>query len=259
MTDSFLIDRIPATSLFRDMLNGTQHIRILYITGEAKMGKSRLIREYQRIALHEKNGSCALVDHHRSKLHTYDDLLHTIVQQIGPKRFPKYKEVHDELSKRSNVEINAFAVLFSRISANTSGKDEARERRRLTAALLEDLQDMPSLIPVILLFDAFEKCDEQSRNWLFEHLMTGTCQIPHVWVVVAGQQVPPPLLTWEHACTTYPLLPVSLDDHRTYCSEIGAELSDEKIEMCHHMFEGKPGLFVEFVGTHFGRRINPDG
>lgn len=254
MTDSFLIDRVPPISLFRDMLSGAQQLRILRILGEAKMGKSRLIREYRRIVIQEWNGHCALVDHYRSKLQSYDDILHTIVQQLGSQHFPNYQAVYNELVNQAKVDIKGLAALFSTISVNTSGRNEARQWRKLTMAFLEDLQKTSSIAPIVLLFDAFEKSDEQVQSWLYEHFMTGIYQMPHVWIVVAGQQIPSPLLTWEHTCHTYLLPPVSIDDHRAYCAEIGAELSDDFIEKCHKMFQGKPGLIVEFVGTSFGRK-----
>jgi hypothetical protein len=255
MPDTFLIDRHPAVALLHAMLTGQRPEHILRLTGEAKMGKSHLLRRYRRTAQHEHQARCALIDL-RFHLQGYDDLMYAIAQQLGTEHFAHYQTAQDELVRRPQMEVNRLTALLSRVSLGAAGdKDTAStQRRRFTTAFLQDLEALPSSPPVLIMFDVFEGAAPSIRDWLHEHLLTGLCRLPHVWTVVAGRSLPEPLISWCDTCHTHELPSVSLEDHRRYCRHIGAELSDEIIEVLHNVLDGKPGLFVEMVASKYGRR-----
>lgn len=248
MSDTVLIDRIPTLELFRAMLDGAQHERILRVTGTEKMGKTRLLREYRRIAEQDYHTRCALIDL-RSKLQNHDDFLYAISQQIGVAYFPKYHAVHDDLAQQTSIQVSNIRLILSQFTARSEQDEDRveRQRRRLTDAFVQDLQMMPPSLPVVLLFDAFEQANDTIQAWLNEQFLLGVCQLPHVYVVFAGRQLPEPLASWQSTCCSHELPPVGLEDHRRYCIEIGINVSDETLVAFHTAFDGRPGYFVEFA------------
>jgi len=250
-----LIDRQPAINLFRAMLGGKRRERILRLVGDPKMGKTHMLRVYRHTAEEEFGARCALIDL-RSKVQDSSDLLHAAVQQLGSSCFESYQTIHDEWARRPHVQIRGLTALLSIVllRSERTGQTEQLQRQRLTRAFSRDLAAAPATPPIVLLFDAFEQADRSVQAWLDDDLMVGLSRIPHVWVVVAGRTLPAPLATWQDTCCLHQLLPVSLDDHRWYCTNIEADLSDDQIVAFHVAFDGKPGLFVELVTPKFGRR-----
>jgi len=60
--ESQLMNCEPHVKIYRDMLRREVSERVLLIKGEAKMGKSNLLRVFRRIGEQEKQANCALVD-----------------------------------------------------------------------------------------------------------------------------------------------------------------------------------------------------
>jgi hypothetical protein len=80
MSDTILLDRIPAIKMFTLMLEGNG-MRVLRITSAEKMGKSRLLREFRKLCYEKWNGCCALIDL-RSKFQSYSDIFFQLTQQV---------------------------------------------------------------------------------------------------------------------------------------------------------------------------------
>ncbi len=84
MSENLLIGRSLATDRFREMLAGSRRERILRVTGDEKMGKSRLMREYRHIAEEEFRAQSALIDlRSQLKKKNQGNVLDTVCQQIG--------------------------------------------------------------------------------------------------------------------------------------------------------------------------------
>lgn len=256
MSETFLIDRIPAIKLFSDMLEGKSNNRILRIVGAGKMGKSRLLREYRKLTLEKKAGDCALIDL-RSKFQNYGDIVFQITQQVPVVEFTNFSNVQQQLSSAPKVEVTRSNLLFSTMSVNMPDQrdDSADEyaRQKITSAFCKDISSAKLGHPTVLLFDTFDGASVNIQNWLNEQILVALFQMPNIYIVVAGRELPDlPDILLENS-ETYELSPVSLDDHMSYCSSLGLNVSQEVIEAFHDAFDGIPGLFSEYASKLKGK------
>jgi hypothetical protein len=102
MSETFLIDRIPAIKIFSDMLDETSNKRILRIIGAEKMGKSRLMREYRKLTLEKWMGNCALIDL-RLTFQSYGDIVFQITQQTPNIEYTNFSDAQQQLSTTPKV------------------------------------------------------------------------------------------------------------------------------------------------------------
>jgi len=256
MPDILLIDRKPAMNHFVNMLDGTSTKRVLRITGPEKMGKSRLLREYSRLSKEHWRAQCALSDL-RSKLQGFDDILFNITQHIGSVYFPNYRATQGERTQ-PRIEISRLSQLFSLLNINMAENktSEEQHRRRITSAFMQDLHLMPPNIPVILLFDAYEEASANIQDWINEQLISGLIQLPNVYIVLAGRNLPEVPQTWLDVCFSYELPPVLFEDQKDYCIRVGIDLEDDVIRAFHEAFDGRPGLFAEYTSKFPIKKLN---
>ena len=252
-----MIGRKPAVERFRQMLSGSLHERILRVSGAEKMGKSRLMREYRRIAINEFRAQCALIDlRPQLQKQNHGDVLEAISQQLGSTYFPKYRAVRDKISTQNTVQVRGVTQIFSKLFIRSESDEDVAEnqRRRLTEAILEDLQTIPSQLLILLLLDSFEQAEAPVRAWINNQLLTGLSGLPNMYTVVAGRQLPEPHAAWQDIASEYDLPQVGEEDYLKYCTSIGIVPEDSVIKAFHRAFEGKPGLFVE-VASKLGRGV----
>jgi hypothetical protein len=247
MSDTTLIDRKPAIAMFMSMFDSAPNKRVLRVTGLEKMGKSRVLREYFRIAREQWRAQCTLSDL-RSKLQSCDDILFSITEQIGAVYFPNYQAIQNN-PVSPKIDIRGVGQLLSILNVtNVQNKDaEEQYRRRITSAFIKDLRCMPANIPIVLLFDAFEEANIQLQHWINEQLISGLIQLPNVYIVLAGRNLPEAPQTWLDTCQSYDLPPVRFEDQKEYCLLNGISLDDDVIFAFHEAFDGKPGLFAEYT------------
>ena len=111
MSDTILIDRVPAIKMFTFMLEG-HGTRVLRITGAEKMGKSRLLREFRKLSSENWNSCCVLIDL-RSKFQSYSDIVFQITQQIPGLEFNNFFETWQKIQSDPKVEIKRTNLLLS--------------------------------------------------------------------------------------------------------------------------------------------------
>jgi hypothetical protein len=258
--DTIMMDRKDEIRLYRQILNRQVSKRVLLIKGGPKMGKSQLMREFRRIAQQERQFPCALVDI-RTRGQSYRDVLKLIVQEVGYSYFRRYEEKAGQLSSRSATpavpqgDLATMIALFA-ASQSQAAQSSGDQRDQLTQAFLEDLRLMPPASPVILLLDAFEEANEETRLWIYRELIIGLYRLPNVLTVVAGRELPEPESTWQEASITTELTRVTVEDYKAYCSDMGAtELTEDNIQLFYRGFDGRPGDFAEVVQNFIPRGV----
>jgi hypothetical protein len=257
MRDTKLLDRHIPVVIFKKMLEGESQESILRLIGSEKMGKSRILREFYYISKNDYIASCALIDL-RSKLQSYSELMYGVIEQLGHENFQRYISLQEQFSDQRAVVVSRLGMLFSNlvIRNEQNMKVEETQRLQLTTAFLLDLESLQSIKPVILLFDAFEQGNETTKLWITEQLLIGLCQLPNVHVVIAGRDLPEPLISYNNKCKTHELLPVELDAHLAYCHELGVNLNEPTIIAFVAAFDGNPGLFVEYTSKFIKESID---
>lgn len=120
---------------------------------------------------------------------------------------------------------------------------------------MEELAALPKEEPAILLFDAFDNAEETTQNWLFEHFITRFFTQYHM-SGLSLQAVPfHRLQSLGKTCATRTnYKPFRQKSLRNYCDQIGVddELTDDRINEFHYIFDGKPGLFANLVLPSMG-------
>jgi hypothetical protein len=250
MSEIILIDRKPVVQEFLNLLGSSKGKRILRITGAEKMGKSRLLREFRNISQESSNSHCTLVDL-KSKFQNYGDVIFQITQQLTVLEFKNVVEVQQEMPSPAKIEMNKLNLLLSRISVNLLNDQndtiDSQKRQKLTSAFCRDLKDAQITKPILLQFDSFDCASPKIQDWLNEQLISSLVQIPMVYIILAGRTLPDFPTILEGICDSYVLLPVTLEDHISYCEKLGINISEEVIKAFHDAFNGTPGLFAEYT------------
>jgi hypothetical protein len=252
MSETVLIDRVPALKKFVDMLAGTSSDRrILRIMGAEKMGKSRLLREFRKSSYELYNAHCALVDL-RSKFQSYEDVLYQIVQQVTSIEFKSFTDLQNQMSSPTpKVEISGLRLLLSAMTVNLHGESnsstEIQNRQRLTSSFCRDILSAGLRTPLVIQFDTFDSASPKIQDWLNDQLISSLLQIPNLYIIIAGRTLLDVPSGWVDVCDSYFLPPASLEDHKNYCKSLGIDTSEEVIKALHEVFEGIPGLFAEYA------------
>jgi len=250
MGDTILIDRIPAILKFSAMLEGNSGKRILRIIGTAKMGKSRLLREYKRLALEKEKAYCVLVDL-KSKFQNYEDILFQVIRQLSWLEFKNYLGIQQQIIDSNKVEVKGLNLLWSAVSINLANTQsdsiDGQNRQRLTSAFCQDLIGIELKKPLIIQFDSFDSANPKIQDWVLEQLIPSLLQISLSYIVIAGRTLPEEKEMWVDYCDSYLLQPVTLQDHITYCNNMGIQTSEDVIKAFHNVFDGIPGLFAEYA------------
>lgn len=250
MSETILIDRIQAVQKFNNMLESSSTTRILRIIGEGKMGKSRLLQEFGKLSREKWNAHCAFINL-RSKLQGYSKILFEIKVQIPVSDYANFLETQQQILSNPKVEIEKVNLIFSSLSVNMPDQkrnsDDEHIKQQITSSFCKDLHNASLDYPIVLLFDTFDNAGRNVQNWLNEQFFLEIKQIPHVYLVLAGRSLPEPHDALLDVCETYTLPPVTLDDYISYCDHLGINASREIVEAFHNVFNGTPGLFVEYA------------
>lgn len=255
MTQHPTIDRVPALTLFSDIMHPDTTYRVLRLLGEAKMGKSHLLTKiFPAIARRQYNTECAVVDLRNGI--TVSDILHNVCTQMGGEsRFPAYFAAYADWTNRPAVEVKGLQALLSSISVKAGQSDDPRRKERLLVTKF--LADLTAMAPstLLLMFDAVEQSDPAIQTWLMHDLLPGLTAKPHIRVVVAGRTLPDAAGSYAAYCHTFQLTPV--EDESAYidfCRELNLPIGEQSIKDVARVLDHKPGLFVELVLPKFGRR-----
>jgi hypothetical protein len=240
------MNRKGEVRLYRQMLGQEIPERVTLIEGVAKMGKSRLLREFRRIARQEYKVPCALVDI-RTRGRNYRDILKLAGQELD---YPlqRYEELAGRLQSGTSARSGGAGVDNLLHAVQQHGDSTAQvQQQLLTQAFVDDLTIISARTQIVLILDAFEQANESTRHWIADELLIRLYRLPNVVTVIAGREIPALETTWEDYAITSVLTKVTLEDFQAYCNDIGSKIPDEQIPMLYQGFDGSPGNFAEFT------------
>lgn len=196
-------------------------------------GKSTLLAEYERMA---KACGVQALRINLKKKPRLEECLHYVAVLIGETRFPQFIECYD----------TGCAEPHNRLK-------EAEWQRRLTHLFF---QEFPTgdMAQAVMLFDHYEDCDREFRDWLAKFFLPRLLNKPLVAVIAGREDVesPPP---WEQQCR-FQLDEMPIKWFFWYSERKHANLKKELIETLHSAFQGRPKEFVEFVETAVKRGVS---
>jgi hypothetical protein len=248
----YMIDRKTAVDLFYELLDIDNPMRLLWLYGEGKMGKSCLMGHFHREARH--NGFLCAHLKLESGYTNVSSVLDALKQQLGgAKEFPSHqKAIQKHASQQVKIDVNDVDIKdHSKLFVQTAKDDHSVRMRRseLTDAFLDDMVRLQRKKQKLFLLDAMDKAETEIGRWVQDHLLVGLHRLDNTVVVLAGRDKPILQPPWEFDCHSHKLEPVTVGDYWDYCQQIELQLAMETVETLHTIFFGSPGAFFESVQT----------
>lgn len=225
------IDREFEQELFEELLQRGDEARILAIKGAGGMGKSHLLHHFQyrcRTVKPRTPTSLVALDQ------LPDDSPLVLVQQFAQDLaafgfdFPTFtfyetaRKAHDFTTIRGSVDLRGADLRQARLEVSgvltkieqagpvtigggppTLTPEQQREAHTVSVrAFLQDLAAICQQQPVVLMLDAYERCQPELRRWLIDHLLEHHCfnlerRPAHLLLVLAGRELPEFDLYWS--------------------------------------------------------------
>jgi hypothetical protein len=209
-----LIDRFAEQELFTNLVSFTSLARMLTICDKGGKGKSSLIKRLQyncKYEIRPQVPACLI------ELDRLDDpspfrLIEKIVEELKIKdKFPKFDQLNEarkaknytpfdksDYVNRSNIEARvdvkgpiekgALATgLYAEILQTSSlqiarsdftSEQEQSAQQKCIEAFFEDLRVVCAVQPIVLLLDAWERCNSELRKWTVDELLEKCCFNP---------------------------------------------------------------------------------
>ena len=245
------IDHGDAVDLFRRLLAGDSPHRLLRLTGDAKMGKSHLLRHVFVEIAGEEGVPSVLLDL-REATKSVRDLLAEIERGLRDHLdCSGYQRAERDSLTPGSISIKRTVFFKSRVKVSTAG-DAWDIARLLTVQLAIDLGEADRL--AVVLVDAAEQASTTTQQWLSQTLLPELCRLPQLRVVVAGRTLPEPSSSYAPHCMNHRLDKV--EDPQAYvvfCRDAGIPCPPAFIPEFARVLQFTPGLFVELVVPAYGR------
>lgn len=244
------IDTHEALKLFHQLMEIDSHFRVLYLIGNAKMGKSHLLTKvFPVIAQHKYQARTILIDL-RNRTYAVPDILNIACEQLGPKICHNYYIAYQQLTKHPNSNITRFLSDFSYVDASIEAYNGIQKRDdRLTTQLMLDLSKLQDK-PLVLFFDSVNNASEQAQEWLTTTFLPRVSLFPHIRTIVAGRTLPTAPSSYVDLHQLHQLQPVEEEaEYIAYCQSIQVNLADQVIRSIARDCGYTPGMFVDFLFT----------
>ena len=197
-----LANRTREIQLFEQTLIGAHPKRIFLIQGASGLGKTELLAQFEDCCF-SRNISCASVDL-KATLGIHD-VLSKIRRQLGHDRFPHLVRQVQAFLLGNRVEVTDNELQGEDNQINVVLNVDPQERKdrlvELQSAFFRDLNAFRS--PIVLIFDTFNEVSLDVGAWLEGSCLSEAIAVPHLYVAIAGQNVPKPTLEWRrhyHHC-----------------------------------------------------------
>lgn len=255
MKDSF-INRKKEVQIFQSILNFEVNTRILFIAGEAGMGKSSLLRKYTEICAQEKI-LISTYDYKGGADSPFTQLTKHITD-LGVENF--------EMLKSSFVNIG---IQFSNL-----GKKELFSSTDVQYALtgldlpnrfstLSEITDsfiagllnlLPKNKPIVFLLDSADLAGPVVKQWLVNDFFRIAKENQGVLVVVAGRSVIEPLLELQDYFTRIDLDGIELSEWEEYTKQLSLAVHPEFIHSIHDASKGNPAFMRQVLMAAAGTK-----
>ena len=252
------IDTGEAIEIFRKFLETSSTARVLYITGEAKLGKSHLLTKvFPILVQQEYQARYAIIDL-RYPLPSVPDILSLTVSQLDGIHCTHYQNAHRAWINQPRVKMEHVFLLLSSLtlSARQEQSDLHRNADYLTSQFIKDLEVYDDRL-LLLLIDHVDNANiaEEIRAWLINTFLVQTSLLKHVRVVVAGRSVPEPHGRYATSCLHYQLCPVTKEEeYITYCRRSNIPMVESSVRDFAYYVDYRPGMFVDYIIPKFQQR-----
>ncbi|MEZ5671710.1 MAG: AAA family ATPase [Thiotrichaceae bacterium] len=176
---------------FEQLLQGEAY-RVLLLCGGSGMGKTTLLRTFERIA-HEKPVYYVTPDFKDTIV--LEDIFYLIGDFLEWENLPNLTGCISALHQPETLNVNVSSNWLIGIKQHlhvvlkTESAKERQERwQQLTDSLSKDLKKLSK--PLLILFDTYERADSEIQEWITKSLLARIRLFPQVRIVIAGQQVP---------------------------------------------------------------------
>lgn len=224
-----IADRERELGLFSRIVGRELIPRIMLVEAESGLGKSDLMRMFR----HQCKSECVLIDL-SSASYGVPYVLKSIRRELSLKPMPQLERALHRL-QRSGIQISDVTMEGEEQQMNVFQAQESEEGRYLRLleardALFDDLSDIDQSL--VILFDSYEQAPEELREWLYGLFLSQVVKVPHLTVVVASQQVPPPRTDWQglsQRCSLGPIKDAGAWYRYTQARQLPLSLEEVKV------------------------------
>lgn len=244
------IDTHEAVKLFHQLMQADSRLRILYLIGDANMGKTHLLKKvFPVLAQHQYQSRCVFFDLHKY-ICSVSDILNMVYEQLGSKHCSNYYKASQELMNYNKSDITSVLTEFSSFTTFLGCSNDTRKREdRLTTQLVLDFSKMNDK-PLTLFFDIADNTDEQMQLWTLRTFLMKLSLLSHVRVVVATRtllEVPSDYIDLVHIHQLHPVK--EEEEYIAYCQKLHPILQEQLIRTIARKCDYTPGIFVNYLFT----------
>jgi len=245
------IDTHEAVKLFHHLMEPEHRFRILYLIGQANMGKSHLLTKvFPIIVEHKYHARHILIDLRNTPISSVPDILNTVCAQLGPQNCSNYYHAYQKLMGESSSGITRLLTDFSYLDTSPTAYSDIQKRDdRLTTQFMLDLSGLQDK-PVVFFFDSFDQATAQMQIWLTTSFLMKVSLLPYVRVVVAGRTLPEVPGGYVDLHQVHQLYPVREEaEYLAYCQNTQVKLAEQEIVAAARDCNYTPGMFVNYLFT----------
>ena len=234
-----MIDREEVKSSFLHLFNVQSSKRILRINGSTNMGKTYLIREFEKFV--SKNEFRYVSIDLRPNLRAVNQILQSAVNQLENQNlhfsFDNFKS-EKELANYS-IDVTKWGIPDQKLS---------EYNQKITRAFVKDLLLFTQNNLLFFFVDAFEQADNDTKKWIDNHLIPGIYfNISSIRMVIAGQNLPTPRNNVHNHCFLHTLSPFKHQHVKEYGKRVG--LTEDQSVALYQLCKGNPG-FTTAIGPN---------
>lgn len=244
------IDTSEAIKLFHQMMQADSGLRVLYLVGNANMGKTHLLTKvFPVLAQYNYQARCVFFDL-RNRIYSISDILNIAYEQLGSKHCGNYFKAFQDLVSDNKSDITRVLTEFSSINIPLGSTNDTQKRDdRLTTQLVLDFSKMRDK-PLLLLFDTIDNATERIQIWLLKTFLMELSILPHVRIVVAGRTLLEAPSDYTDLLHIHLLHPVEEEEaYIAFCQELKTNLQEQSIRSIARECDYTPGIFVDYLFT----------
>lgn len=222
-----LMDCVNEIAAFHALLDHEQTTqRAIVLQGGHGCGKTRLLREYRRLA---ENRQRKVIVFDLSRQLTIEHCLERIVDNCAePVRFTAFEQ---SLRKKKPESLNR----------------QADWHEELTHAFFTDLRSQRTATPLFVFFDHLEKADQPLRNWLLDKLVVRLADRP-LLAVLAGHAELERVQQLEWIRFFTPKIP-QIEHFYAYASHYEVQLEPAVMNVLFAAFQSSPKSYVDYINA----------
>lgn len=241
-----LANRTKELQQFERMLRRDVRERILLIEAPSGYGKSGLMERFQNLC---PSGVQAVSLDLKAAQLGISYVFSRIQRVLGKQRFPNFNQaIANFLNSGVEINHNRLTGEGNKIQVILDVSPQERQYRlsQIQQVFFEDLEKFNR--PIAFLFDTFNGATPELAEWIEGYFLTEVALNPKLLAIVAGQNIPKPIIDWQnyhHCCRLDPIKDV--EAWYLYCQEVGFGFTPVEIKMVIDGMQGVPLRVVEYL------------